>query len=242
VFYRGDPAAAIIAHARAHAADLVVVGRRPYRLLRRYGASVAKAVARAAVCPVLIGPGDVDRAKRNGAPHFNEIVCAVDFSAASATALRYAVRLVNESGGRLHPVHVLDRLPNEFIVGGGRAYRFLQEYNAIRNKAATQLRDAIPRDALNWCEVQDRVVGGIPSREIVKVADDVDADLIVLGVRPRGVAGEVIVGATLSALLRHATCPVLTVPASEDVLQWPATGDETAGTAARSEHESEAFL
>lgn len=214
VFYRGDPAAAIIGHAKAHAADLVVVGSRPFRQLRRYRGTVASSVARGASCPVLIVPADQKDATRDTADHFNQIVCGVDFSDASAAALTHALMLAQESGGRLHAIHVLDGLPDELIVSGGRAQRFLREFEAIKARADARLRAAIPAESLNWCDVEVRIVGGIPRRELVRAADEVGADLIVVGARPRSVLDRAIAGATISSLLRRAHCAVLTVPAS----------------------------
>jgi nucleotide-binding universal stress UspA family protein len=219
--FRGDPATVIVAAAREQGAALIVLGRRPRRRLRpRFRGSVARAVARAAVCPVLVSPAVEDGRPGNATVH-REIVCAVDFSPASGAALHQALTLAQESGGRLHVIHVLDHLPSELLPSGGRAFRFAEEHEAIAASAWARLRAAVPAEALYWCEVREHVVGGIPSRAVSRLAADVKADLLVVGVMPRNIVDEVVSGATLPALLRRADCSVLAVPAAADAVAWP---------------------
>lgn len=214
VLYRGDPASAIVEHARSMAADLIVLGRRPFSpLLRRYRGSIAKAVARAAACPVLVVPAAADGIAQDASVLYRQVVCPVDFSPPSLTALRYAARLAQESGGCLHPIHVLDRIPNEPVISGGRASRFLREYEALRVGALARLDAAIPSEVRDWCDVVPRVAGGIPSSEVLKLASEVRADLIVMGVQRRSVMDQIVSGTTLPAVLRRASCSVMTVPA-----------------------------
>lgn len=220
-FYRGDPAAAIVAHATRHAASLVVAGSRRFRRLRRYRGSVARSVARAAVCPVLVTPPRPDGEVGATAGGFGDIVCAVDFSAASAAALARALALAQEAGGRLHVIHVLEGLPNEAVLTGGRALGFLHELRAQKAEADARIWAAVPEAALDWCQVSSRVVGGTPHREIVKLADAVDADLIVAGARPRRLLDHALGATTLAALLQQADCPVLSVPATGEATDWP---------------------
>jgi nucleotide-binding universal stress UspA family protein len=156
--------------------------------------------------------------ERPAAPkdHFSEIVCGTDFSTASFAALERALRLAQESGGRVHVLHVLEGLPGEFPVSGRRASRFLQEFRAIEARALEQLRAALPDDVSDWCEVEIRVTGGVPHREIVRMADSVGADLIVIGARPHGLVERALASATLGGVLRRASAPVLAVPASSE--------------------------
>lgn len=230
-FYRGDPATAIATHARRHGASLVVAGSRRFRRLRRYRASVARALARAAVCPVLVVPPDAAGPGRTPAGSFSAIVCGIDFSAASAAALARALTLAQEAGGRLHVMHVLDGLPNEAMLTGGRALGFLQELRAQKAGAEARLRAAIPESAHDWCRVTTAVSAGTAHREIVKAADEAGADLIVVGGRRRSLLDAALGGTTLAAVLQQANCPVLTVPATGHVPAWPAPPDQPAGEA-----------
>jgi nucleotide-binding universal stress UspA family protein len=56
-----------------------------------------------------------------------------------------------------------------------------------------------------------QVTAGKPYREIVRVAKDTDANLIVMGVHGRGVIDRWLFGSTANHVIRQATCPVLTL-------------------------------
>ena len=61
-------------------------------------------------------------------------------------------------------------------------------------------------------KVHARVVTGEPSAEISRVAAEVDADLILVGVTARGPIGRLIMGSTAARVIRAAGRPVLAIP------------------------------
>jgi nucleotide-binding universal stress UspA family protein len=58
---------------------------------------------------------------------------------------------------------------------------------------------------------EEVVAVGKPSREILRAAAEIGADLIVMGVHGRGALERAMLGSTTHQVIRHATCPVLTV-------------------------------
>jgi nucleotide-binding universal stress UspA family protein len=58
------------------------------------------------------------------------------------------------------------------------------------------------------------VRGREPAEEVVDVAEEVDADLVVIGMRRRSAVGKFILGSTAQRILLDAPCPVLAVKAS----------------------------
>ena len=62
-------------------------------------------------------------------------------------------------------------------------------------------------------EVRQMTRGLAPAEEILSVADEVDADLIVIGVRRRSPLGKLVTGSTAQQVLLDALCPVLAVKA-----------------------------
>jgi len=57
------------------------------------------------------------------------------------------------------------------------------------------------------------IVEGIPFIEIVKIAKDLDVDLIAMGMHKTGQpVDEILVGSTASKVLRASPCPVVCVP------------------------------
>jgi nucleotide-binding universal stress UspA family protein len=66
-------------------------------------------------------------------------------------------------------------------------------------------------DAVAHPEAGRRVEVGDPGGAICTVARDIDADVIVLGSRGRGVVKRVLLGSVSEYVLHHAPCPVLVV-------------------------------
>lgn len=62
-------------------------------------------------------------------------------------------------------------------------------------------------------DVRQMTRGLAPAEEILSVADEVGADLIVIGVRRRSPLGKLVTGSTAQQVLLDATCPVLAVKA-----------------------------
>jgi nucleotide-binding universal stress UspA family protein len=81
-----------------------------------------------------------------------------------------------------------------------------EDLEAIR----TQLQDAGVEH-----EIRQLVRGMDPADDLVNVANDVDADFIVIGLRRRSPVGKLILGSNAQRVLLDAPCPVLAVKADE---------------------------
>ena len=62
-------------------------------------------------------------------------------------------------------------------------------------------------------EVRKLVRGFEPAEDLLGIADDVDAELIVIGLRRRSPVGKLILGSNAQRILLDAKCPVLAVKA-----------------------------
>jgi nucleotide-binding universal stress UspA family protein len=62
-------------------------------------------------------------------------------------------------------------------------------------------------------EVRQLVRGSDPADDLIAVAEEVDADLIVIGLRRRTPVGKLIMGSNAQQVLLDAGCPVLAVKA-----------------------------
>ena len=60
-------------------------------------------------------------------------------------------------------------------------------------------------------EVRQLVRGNEPAEDLIAVANEIDADLIVIGLRRRTPVGKLILGSNAQRILRDAPCPVLAV-------------------------------
>ena len=66
------------------------------------------------------------------------------------------------------------------------------------------------------CQVRPVVRAGDPAKQTLQMAGDAGADLVVIGAQHRPFLGAAILGTTSVRVMRHATCPVLTLPMSVD--------------------------
>ena len=70
--------------------------------------------------------------------------------------------------------------------------------------------DLITEDVRAWCTPATKVVHGRPYEQILEAAEEMSADLIVLGVHGRNALDLMLFGSTTNQVIRRATCPVLT--------------------------------
>jgi nucleotide-binding universal stress UspA family protein len=190
-------------------ADLVVMGTHGRsgfdRLLL---GSAAEKTLRTSLVPVLIVPPHTPDAVRAGRDPFERILHATDFSDASARALRYAASFAQHPGAQLTLVHVIEPLPVGYDPLVGVTF---SDEAAADESAKTQLRQLVPTAVTAGCETATVVTRGKPYAEILRVATERRADLIVLGVHGRGALDRLVFGSTTEHIVRRATCPVLTV-------------------------------
>jgi len=213
---QGPTAAEILKKSETMPADLLVMGTHGRSGFERLIlGSVTERVLRKAACPVLTVP----KGLRDEAPGplvlFKQIVCAIDFSDCSMRALNYAMSLAKEADARLTVVHVIELPPDlprevhETVLAGPRN---LHEYIAsAKEDRLARLTEVIPETVRAHCIVDTTLAAGTPYREILRVAEERKADLLVVGVHGRGAVDRMLFGSTAQHLVRQASCPVLTL-------------------------------
>jgi nucleotide-binding universal stress UspA family protein len=207
---QGPVVTAILHEARTLPADLIVMGTHGHSGVERFLlGSVAEKTLRKATCPVLTIPPAAPDVPSSPEP-FQSILCAIDFSPSSLKALEYALRLAEESGKRLTLLHVFDwdedRLMPEQFDTTTRDIR--QEH---REATLERLRALVPDEVRTWCDCRELTATGRPHEEVVLAAAGEHADLIVIGAHGRRAKDVLLFGSTTNQVVRHATCPVLTI-------------------------------
>ena len=209
----GDPADVILVHARARRPHLLVIGRhRRAGLARLRAGSIAETVALRAACAVLVVPAAAADSIVQAPMSFGDIVCAVDFSPASNAALHHAAALASESNGRLTLVHVAKGISPADLSRYKYQLRVPESQALGTEDAWRRLQNAIPLALRGSGRVHVRVLTGDPSTEIVRIAAEANADLIVVGVTSRGAIGRRMFSATATWVMRTAGRLVLAVP------------------------------
>lgn len=199
---------AIVAAARDLPADLIVLGTHGMtgfdKLLL---GSVTDKVLRKAPCPVLTIPPSALVVSRDG--RYRTIVCALDFSPASRHALRYALSLAQETQAALLLVHVVEWPWSD---GAAAEPEAAADFRRSREEEADRyMRGLLPASARDWCRPEMVTSFGSAHEQIVRIASDRRADLIVLGVHGRSALNLAVFGSTANQVIRHSQCPVLTV-------------------------------
>jgi nucleotide-binding universal stress UspA family protein len=179
---------------------------------------VSERVARQAAQPVLLVP---ERRGAETSRPFESIVVAVDFNCASTRAIEQAVAMADPSDARLTVVHVVPG-SSAGVPRGRDRYGLSEHQHRTTLDAWRRLQATIPREATTAARVHARVVTVDPPTEIARIAAEINADLIVVGVTQRGAISRRIFGGTAARVMRVATQPVISMP--EIVPRQPMTG------------------
>jgi nucleotide-binding universal stress UspA family protein len=155
-------------------------------------------------------PGGETAETASGA--FTRVVCGVDFSDCSIAALRYALSLAEGAKARLTAVNVLEWMPVGYdpLVGPTDLAGF---HAAVERSAREQLHRIVAGLPTTNVHVEETVRSGRPYHEILRLATEQHAELIVLGIHGRNPIDRMLFGSTAEPVVRRATCPVLTVRA-----------------------------
>jgi nucleotide-binding universal stress UspA family protein len=169
------------------------------------------------------------------------ILLASDGSKEAARAARTAIELSNNLGAELHVVYV-GHMPNVFYESPG-AWTLDQDLattmeERAEEEALTRLDEQVHRISEAGGKVaQAHVKVGRPDAQIVGLAEELGADLIVVGSRGLGGIRRALMGSVSESVLHHAHCAVLV--ARGEPISFPTKvlaaldGSETAALAAR---------
>lgn len=194
------PASELLRIAKEQDVDLIVAGTQSKSGVERLIlGSTAEEMIRGAECTVLtVGPKA--KAVENAPLIFRNIVYATDFTPSARKAAIYALSFAEDSGAHLYLCHVIG--PQEPTAAG-------QEFSEGAFQRA--LKKMIPESAYDWCDPECVVEHGYAGEAILKLAERVQADLIVLGTRKASFLLTHIERGLTSELLAEATCPVMTI-------------------------------
>jgi len=224
VIVEGEPAPEIARAVREYDIDLVTVvthGRKG--LSRALWGSTAEEIIAEAPCPVLtIRPPQHDFVEHRGSHtelRLNRVLLSTNFRPSSAAATLVATQLANQTGAELHAVYVIgdyiEQISVMFPEGGLTALTRLRSY--VQERMAQLARG-------DGARAVTHIVEGRPYEEIVRLAAEKDADLIVIGTNVHAslFGGTPVLGSEIERVVRNAPCPVLCVPASKAVTPLPA--------------------
>jgi nucleotide-binding universal stress UspA family protein len=145
------------------------------------------------------------------------IVYASDFSPASLVAFPHALRLARALEAELMIVHVLPSPVTPFVGGGYVPQQVWDDiYAGMRATARSHLDPLVTKATDSGVRTTPVVLdSGAPAEDIVRTAEEMKADMLVLGTHGRTGIAKFFLGSVAARVVATATCPVLTVRAPD---------------------------
>ncbi|MGH7564704.1 MAG: universal stress protein [Gemmatimonadota bacterium] len=141
---------------------------------------------------------------------YANVLLATDFSEPAAHAALHAADLVRRHEARLHVVHVVE----EFSYWEGFHLEHFPSdkvYDELRQNARLAIEDLFDKDARQGLSIETHVLHGKPFVEIIRLARQVIAEVIVIGSHGQTGIAETLFGSTAEKVVRKAPCAVLVV-------------------------------
>ena len=155
---------------------------------------------------------------------FKRILCPVDLSPFSLEALKLAVKIAENAGAGLYFLHVIDNPFDELYMKSITEAdpALLELYQNEPMKRAKVMKATVEHSEVllkqfchDWVErlpkVRYLVASGNPFEKILDAAETHRIDLIVLATHGRTGVKRLLIGNVAEKVVRHASCPVLTV-------------------------------
>jgi nucleotide-binding universal stress UspA family protein len=197
VLHEGLPAEVILAEAAVLQPDLIAMGTHGRRRLERWTmGSTAERVVRLASAPVLT------MASRGLEPpsRIREVLCPLSLEG-DAWTIAFAGALAGRCGASLTVLHVLEGAFGQ-APGNWRV-----------EKARERLSEAVAAQDRS-VRAEAVVLAGNPAREILRIAAERAANLIVMGVHERSPVSRSCLGKTSDQVGREASCAVIRLPSA----------------------------
>jgi nucleotide-binding universal stress UspA family protein len=141
-----------------------------------------------------------------------KVLLATDGSKDAALAARAAVDVCRGTGAELHVVHVWYSVPT------ARLRPFMRA--ELKRVGKELLEEGVKRVEDSGGHVSDTyLVEGRAADEILNLAEQIGADLVVMGSRGLGTVGRIALGSVSEAVIHHSRWPVLMLRGGEDA--WP---------------------
>jgi universal stress protein A len=146
---------------------------------------------------------------------FKRVLVTTDFSEAGDAAIPQAFRIASDHGAEVVLCHVIEipQTPNPLYAHYSSTGLFRPEARLQAEREADKaLRARVPKDgALAAVPYRTRIVDGEPVAQILAVAQEEKADLVVIATHGRTGLKHFFLGSVVERVIRHAHCPVLVI-------------------------------
>ena len=157
-------------------------------------------------------------------PKINKILYATDLSANSAYAFRFAINSAKMHDASIIIFHVLEELPetartllDTYLDERQRKELYEQKVADTKHRVTERLRIFCDKELADDPECAKKVksievVEGYPAEEILKRADELQCDIIIMGTHGKGIISHTFLGSVAERVLRRVRKPVFIIP------------------------------
>lgn len=141
--------------------------------------------------------------------YFNKLLLAIDLSPTSESLIDRVYEIVAEEVGELHVVHVLNKGihdPNLFSTFPGDSYT-----QRMIDRVSLQLRELLQRAGLMVPSARIHLLHGEPAFEIKRLAEQLSADLVIVGSHSKEGDWLQLPGATTNCVMQGISSDVMAV-------------------------------
>lgn len=140
------------------------------------------------------------------------VLAALDGSDEAATAAEYAVALADRYGANVHLLHVVEQRVMQGLETGDVTPETVAEHQQSVTETANQnLPDTVSCTTSTVVGFSTDRLGQTPGSVTLDVAEDLDADLIVVPRQTPGTSADGVIGKAALYILEYASQPVLSV-------------------------------
>ena len=140
---------------------------------------------------------------------YRHLLCPIDFSDISNHAFQTAIDLAEQFKADLHVIHVFQLPASTFPDGIYSAPDDMED--KIESQLLNRLDEFVKNNATPKINITTSLYEGIPHVEIINSANEINADLIVMGTHGRTGLSHVLLGSVAERVIRTSKIPVLSV-------------------------------
>ena len=146
---------------------------------------------------------------------YDRILVPTDGSDGVERAIQHAVEVAATNGADIHGLYVLS---TDAYAGLAMESSWESVDRLLREDAqeAVERVRKIAKMVDGDLSIETAVVEGKPSREIVRYAEEVDCDLVVMGTHGRGGIDRLLLGSVAESVIRASSIPVTAVPVGNE--------------------------
>jgi len=157
-------------------------------------------------------------------PIIKKILYATDLSPNSAYVFRYAINTAIKHDADIIILHVFERIPGVaagmldlYLDGNQRKKIFEEKVSDTKERIKKRVKVFCEKELKNDPESADTVESielceGFPAEMILRKADELDCDAIIMGTHGKGFIRNTFLGSTSKRVLRRTRKPIFIIP------------------------------